>query len=107
MRVLALETSERIGSLATLQTNGQQVEVVCEATLPADQRAAQSLLPAVRSILHDSGWEPKQLDLVCVTTGPGSFTGLRIGVTAAKTLAYAVGGRFGGSSHPRGHRRKS
>lgn len=95
LRVLALETSERIGTLATLQVNHEQhdgqVEVVQEITLPAEQRSARSLLPSLQSILSESGWQPNELDLLCVSTGPGSFTGLRLGVTAAKTLAYAVG----------------
>ena len=41
-------------------------------------------------MLSDAEWRPAELDLICVTTGPGSFTGLRIGVTTAKTLAYAT-----------------
>ncbi len=91
MRVLALETSERVGSLATLQTSEKQISEVRGTFLPDDQRSAQSLLPAIQSLLTESGWKPNQLDLICVTTGPGSFTGLRIGVTTAKTLAYATG----------------
>ncbi len=100
LRVLALETSERIGSLATLQaegelallpSSGEKVSTVGSVSLPTDLRSAQSLLPAIASLLGECGWKPNQLDLVCVTTGPGSFTGLRIGVTTAKTLAYATG----------------
>jgi len=41
--------------------------------------------------LDSVGWSPLDIQLIAVTQGPGSFTGLRIGVTAAKTLAYAVG----------------
>ncbi len=94
MRVLALETSERVGTLATLQVSQGQVLTVRSMTLPSDQRAARSLLPSIRSLLADSGWEPNRLDLISVTTGPGSFTGLRIGVTTAKTLAYATGSKL-------------
>ena len=44
----------------------------------------------MQQLLQQTGWTPTDLDLICVTTGPGSFTGLRIGVTTAKTLAYAL-----------------
>ncbi len=91
LRILALETSERVGTLATLQVAGEQISAVRSLLLPDDQRSARSLLPAIQSLLTECGWKPQQLDLLCVTTGPGSFTGLRIGVTTAKTLAYATG----------------
>ena len=94
LRVLALETSERIGSLATLRVSSDQIATVQSESLPSDQRSAQSLLPAIQSLLGKSDWKPNQLDLVCVTTGPGSFTGLRIGVTTAKALAYATGAKL-------------
>jgi len=90
LRVLALETSGRIGSLATLQASEEQISTVSSVLLPDDQRSAQSLLPSIESLFAESGWKPQQLNLLCVTTGPGSFTGLRIGVTTAKTLAYAT-----------------
>lgn len=48
-------------------------------------------MPAIHSQLVELGWKPADLDLVAVSQGPGSFTGLRVGVTVAKTLAYAVG----------------
>jgi len=91
LRVLALETSERVGTLATLQFSAGQLSTVGSLSLASDQRSAQSLLPAIGSLLAQSEWQPSQLDLVCVTTGPGSFTGLRIGVTTAKTFSYATG----------------
>ncbi|NOY40248.1 MAG: tRNA (adenosine(37)-N6)-threonylcarbamoyltransferase complex dimerization subunit type 1 TsaB [Planctomycetes bacterium] len=94
MRVLALETSERIGSVAMLNAQKDRVDLIHSATLPGDQRSAQSLLPALREILAACDWRADDLDLICVTTGPGSFTGLRIGVTVAKTLAYATGAKL-------------
>ncbi len=94
LRILALETSERVGSLATLQASQEQIAIVRSVSLPSDQRSAQSLLPAIRSLLAECAWKPSQLDLLCVSTGPGSFTGLRIGVTTAKTLAYATGAKL-------------
>lgn len=86
MRVLALETSGMAGSVAALDEL-QSVEVELD---PA-RRTAQTLAPAIESILQRVGWEPASVDLIAVTQGPGSFTGLRIGATTAKTLAYATG----------------
>lgn len=87
MKILALETTERIGSLAIHDGD----KVLAEKTLDADQRTAQSLAPGVKKLFAQVGWKVGDLDLVAVTVGPGSFTGLRIGVTTAKTLAYAAG----------------
>lgn len=87
MRILALETSGLAGSVAALDGEG----VAVERTLDATQRAARTLAPAIRNLLREVGWRPADVRLVAVAAGPGSFTGLRIGVTTAKTFAYAVG----------------
>lgn len=87
-RILALETSGISGSVAALDTATSQT--VYEP-LPPNSRSAQSLAPAMDRAIKAAGWKPSDVQLVAVTVGPGSFTGLRIGVTTAKTLAYAVG----------------
>jgi tRNA threonylcarbamoyladenosine biosynthesis protein TsaB len=92
MRILALETSGTGGSVAALETH----DLLHEATLPLDQRSAQSLAPAIDRLLREIGWDAAQIDLIAVTEGPGSFTGLRIGVTTAKALAYAAGAQVMG-----------
>lgn len=89
-RLLAIETSGRSGSIALLE-GGKPVLCAAEATLPRERRTAQALAPAMHELLDRAGWTPRSLNVVAVVVGPGSFTGLRIGVTAAKTLAYAVG----------------
>lgn len=96
MRVLALETSGRMGSVALMERDGDQWTVVREMRLPAVERTARSLLPAVKRLLVELGWKPGELDLVCATTGPGSFTGLRLGVVTAKMIAYATGAKLAG-----------
>jgi tRNA threonylcarbamoyladenosine biosynthesis protein TsaB len=85
--VLALETSSVGGSVALLDRDN----VLSHRRLAEGRRSGQWLAPAIDEVLRELGREPRELGLVAVTTGPGSFTGLRIGVTTAKTLAYAVG----------------
>ncbi len=87
MNILALETSGKSGSLAAL-VDGR---VLCERGLTDRQRTAQSLTPALVACLADVEWRAANVDLVVVTTGPGSFTGLRVGVTTAKIFAYTAG----------------
>jgi len=87
VRILALETTESIGTVAAF--DGQRL--LAESSLNAAQRSAQSLAPAIKQLWKTVGWQPRDVQLIAVTIGPGSFTGLRVGVTTAKTLAYAVG----------------
>lgn len=96
MRLLALETSGRIGSVALMERAGDAWTTVREERLPVGERTARSLLPAIKGLLEELGWQPGELDLVGATTGPGSFTGLRIGVVTAKTIAYAIGAKLAG-----------
>jgi tRNA threonylcarbamoyladenosine biosynthesis protein TsaB len=91
MRILAVETSGRVGSVAALDADGDSVHLLRQIVLSEDQRTAQRLAPAMRDLLSEVKWSPRDVQLVAVAVGPGSFTGLRIGVTAAKTFAYAVG----------------
>ncbi|HEX3600697.1 MAG TPA: tRNA (adenosine(37)-N6)-threonylcarbamoyltransferase complex dimerization subunit type 1 TsaB, partial [Lacipirellulaceae bacterium] len=89
-RILAIETSGRRGSVATLWGNTNDSHLIQEAAISNDQRTAQALAPTMQALLKDTDWSPSSVELVCVAVGPGSFTGLRIGVTAAKAFAYSV-----------------
>lgn len=84
-----METSGQSGSVAALV--GEQI--VAQITLDPARRSAQTLAPAMRQLLAAAGWQPATVEVVGVAVGPGSFTGLRVGVTTAKTFAYAVGCR--------------
>lgn len=75
------------GSVAALDDE----RLAAAAPLDQQQRSAQSLAPGIRQLLSDVGWRPADVQLVAVTIGPGSFTGLRVGVTTAKVFAYAIG----------------
>jgi tRNA threonylcarbamoyladenosine biosynthesis protein TsaB len=88
--MLALETSSPTASVAILE-DGQ---LLGETAFDPHQRTAQTFAPSIARQLAEAGWRPRDLELIAVTVGPGSFTGLRIGVTAAKTLAYATGAQL-------------
>lgn len=97
MRILALETSGRDATLAALEgLDGQVAHPLREVAIVGPERTAQFLAPRMQDLLRDIGWQPRDIELVAVAVGPGSFTGLRIGVTTAKTLAYAVGAQVVG-----------
>ena len=87
LKILAIETSRREGSIAACHG----ATVLEEHRLDPQQRTARVLAPAIQKLLADVGWQAMDLEVVAVTQGPGSFTGLRIGVTTAKTLGYASG----------------
>ena len=87
MKILGLETTERRATIALLDN----CEVVVQFTLSDEARSASLLAPGIQSALQQAQWQATDLDRIAVTVGPGSFTGLRVGVTTAKTLAYALG----------------
>jgi len=66
-------------------------ELLDSVQLNPQQQSAQSLAPGMKGLLSHVGWNMTDVELVAVTHGPGSFTGLRVGVTTAKTFAYATG----------------
>jgi tRNA threonylcarbamoyladenosine biosynthesis protein TsaB len=87
---LAIETSSRVGSVA-LVADGH---IVGEETFAHGLRNAAEMVPRIDSLLRAQGWTPPQLEEIHVSIGPGSFTGLRIGITFAKTLAWATGAKL-------------
>jgi tRNA threonylcarbamoyladenosine biosynthesis protein TsaB len=90
-RILAIESSSRHCSIATFWGDADAARLVGQTLLSGDERTAQVLAPAIQELLAAAGWDPKDVQLVAITVGPGSFTGLRIGVTTAKAFAYATG----------------
>lgn len=88
---LGVETSGLAGAVA-LRRDGETLESV---TLQQEgRRHAQTLIAEVEAMLRRTNLTAKQLDVIAVSIGPGSFTGLRVGVVFAKTLAYAIGCRL-------------
>lgn len=86
MNLLALETSGLHGAVACFS----DATLLKAVELSKEKRSAQALLPSLERLLDELAWAPQSIDLIAVTVGPGSFTGLRVGVTVAKTLAYAA-----------------
>jgi tRNA threonylcarbamoyladenosine biosynthesis protein TsaB len=88
-RGLAIETSGRNGSLA-LAENGL---VLAEEQFPHGLKHAAEIVPIIARLCDGQGWKPADVQEIYVSAGPGSFTGLRVGITVAKTLAFATGAR--------------
>lgn len=86
MRVLALDTATSACTVAV--TDGENV--LAELTLQVPRAHSTRLMPLVAQALEESGLERSQLDLVAAGTGPGSFTGLRIGLATAKGVAFTL-----------------
>ena len=91
-KILALETTDAQGSVA-LCVGG---EILTTRRLETERRSAQTLAPTIRETLAEFGWAPGDVDAVAVAVGPGSFTGLRVGVATAKMFAWAVGAKIVG-----------
>lgn len=86
-RVLAIETSGRVGSIALAERG----EIVAVEDFPHGLKHAAEIIPIIDRLCRSKNWGPKDLEQLYVSAGPGSFTGLRIGITLAKTLAFATG----------------
>ncbi|HEX9535202.1 MAG TPA: tRNA (adenosine(37)-N6)-threonylcarbamoyltransferase complex dimerization subunit type 1 TsaB [Stellaceae bacterium] len=90
--VLALDSAGLACSVAVSLGD----EVVGEERIDTMHGQAEALLPLVDKAMRDAGQAPAALDLVVVTVGPGSFTGIRVGLAAAGGIALATGARLVG-----------
>jgi tRNA threonylcarbamoyl adenosine modification protein YeaZ len=90
VHILGLDTATWKASVG-LRLDG---ETVAEKSRAADGSHAVSLLSLIEEVLRDGSCTVRDLDAVAVSGGPGSFTGLRIGLSVAKGLAYATGARL-------------
>ena len=86
MLLLALDTATETGSLALVAAD----RVLMEYSLESPNAYLTCLMPGVAAILRKTGQGIADLGAVAVSTGPGNFTGLRIGLATAKTLAWSL-----------------
>lgn len=86
MLVLGIETSNTTLSVALVE--GSQILATHDEQ--ARNSHSERLMPVIEEIFQKSGKEIQELDLIAVAQGPGSYTGIRIGVTVAKTLAWTL-----------------
>ncbi|MFZ4526419.1 MAG: tRNA (adenosine(37)-N6)-threonylcarbamoyltransferase complex dimerization subunit type 1 TsaB [Chlorobium sp.] len=86
MNILAIECTHEALS-AAVSCSGVVAEALC-----ADwKKAAESLVPLVEEVMTESGLNRQELECIAISSGPGSFTALRIGMSVAKGIAYGLG----------------
>ncbi|AIG66041.1 tRNA (adenosine(37)-N6)-threonylcarbamoyltransferase complex dimerization subunit type 1 TsaB [Weissella tructae] len=86
-KTIAFDTSNQPLSVALFDAD----HVIAQIETNISRNQSEQLLPAIDQLVSDAGWVAGDLERVVVSAGPGSYTGLRIGVTTAKTLAYTLG----------------
>jgi tRNA threonylcarbamoyladenosine biosynthesis protein TsaB len=90
VNMLLIETSTSRTLSAVLRDDGRLFEAVCNPT----QRHASGLVPSIQRVIEAAGISLASLHGIAVGIGPGSFTGLRVGLTAAKILSHTLGCRL-------------
>ncbi|HOI45980.1 MAG TPA: tRNA (adenosine(37)-N6)-threonylcarbamoyltransferase complex dimerization subunit type 1 TsaB, partial [Candidatus Aminicenantes bacterium] len=85
MRILAVDTTTWTGSVALLE----DAKLVCEVNWESRSSHASRLLSSVDHVLEAGGIQIRDVDGFAVAVGPGSFTGIRIGLSTVKALAFA------------------
>lgn len=87
MMLLALDTTAAVATAALFRDGA----LIAEREADAGKKHAETALPLIEALLEDNGVSIDQIDLFAVDIGPGSFTGVRIGVSLVNALAFAAG----------------
>ena len=87
MKLLAIDTSTMLGGVAIMDNN----TLVAEARINIKVTHSERLMPEIDHVLAQSGLEITDIDVFAIAIGPGSFTGLRVGLSTIKGLVYATG----------------
>ncbi|OGW36380.1 MAG: tRNA (adenosine(37)-N6)-threonylcarbamoyltransferase complex dimerization subunit type 1 TsaB [Nitrospirae bacterium RBG_13_39_12] len=88
MKILSIETSTMLGGIAIIDDKSG---LIAEARLNVKSTHSERLMTEIAHILKQSGLEVSDIDVFAVAIGPGSFTGLRIGLSAVKGFSYVSG----------------
>nr|WP_156647085.1 tRNA (adenosine(37)-N6)-threonylcarbamoyltransferase complex dimerization subunit type 1 TsaB [Lentibacillus sp. JNUCC-1] len=86
MKILAMDTSNKALSVAITAED----QIIAEVTTNVTKNHSVRLMPAVQYVMKEAGMKPEELDRIAVAKGPGSYTGVRIGLATAKSLAWAL-----------------
>lgn len=86
MKTLAIDTSTAVMGVALLN----EQKIYAEMITNLKKNHSIRLMPTIDQLFAEVKWEPKDIDLIAAAKGPGSYTGVRIGVTTAKTFAWAL-----------------
>ena len=86
MKILAIDTSTPSGSIALLEDD----QLIAESTTCIQKTHAERLLPSIKTLLDNIGTKLEDIDGFALAIGPGSFTGLRIGLSTIKGLAWSL-----------------
>ena len=84
MKVLGIDTSSNATSIAVIEDN----KLICEYTINTKTTHSQKLMPMIENMLKISEINVNDMDMISICQGPGSFTGLRIGMATAKALSH-------------------
>jgi tRNA threonylcarbamoyladenosine biosynthesis protein TsaB len=91
-RALALDTSTWLGGLALVEAGADgEIRTVAELNVEVRDSHADHLLRRIELLLSEAGWSKSSIDLYAATRGPGSFTGLRVGLGTIRGLSLATG----------------
>src|SRR5213080_4223520 len=88
MRILAIDTALDACAAAVLDTG--RAEIIASETLTMTRGHAEAVMPLIARVMDGAETEFAALDRIAVTTGPGSFTGLRVGISAARGIGLAA-----------------
>lgn len=86
MNILAIETTGKTAAVAI----GNSEKILGEINLNAGYTHSQTLLPMIKDLLKMLDMQPKEINYVACSSGPGSFTGIKIGAATAKAFAHAL-----------------